>query len=132
MKQGWEIKKLGEVCEIICGQDYKSVKDDNGKYPIYGTGGIMGYADDYICEANTVIIGRKGSINKPIFVESPFWNVDTAFGLVANQKILMPKYLYYFCVNYDFCFYPRAKLLFFPSHIPCFLFFCRGFLCRSE
>ena len=41
MKQGWEIKKLGEVCDIICGQDYKSVKDDNGKYPIYGTGGIM-------------------------------------------------------------------------------------------
>lgn len=42
MKEGWEIKTLGEVCEIICGQDYKSVKDDNGKYPIYGTGGIMG------------------------------------------------------------------------------------------
>ena len=62
----------------------------------------MGYADDYICEADTVIIGRKGSINNPIFVEEPFWNVDTAFGLVAKQGVLLSRYLYYFCRNYDF------------------------------
>ena len=62
----------------------------------------MGYADDYICEADTVIVGRKGSINNPIFVEEPFWNVDTAFGLVAKQEVLLPRYLYYFCRNYDF------------------------------
>lgn len=62
----------------------------------------MGYADDYICEANSVIIGRKGNINNPIFVETPFWNVDTAFGLCVNPFKLWPKYLYYFCENYDF------------------------------
>lgn len=62
----------------------------------------MGYADDYICEADTVIIGRKGNINKPIYVKTPFWNVDTAFGLVANQEVLLPQYLFYFCVQYDF------------------------------
>lgn len=37
----------------------------------------MGYADEYLCEAETVVIGRKGTINKPIYVETPFWNVDT-------------------------------------------------------
>ena len=102
MKQGWEIKKLGEVCDIICGQDYKSVKDDNGKYPIYGTGGIMGYASQYRCPANSVIIGRKGSINNPLFVETEFWNVDTAFGVVPNEKILHSKFFYLFCKDYDF------------------------------
>ena len=102
MKQGWEIKKLGEVCDIICGQDYKSVKDDNGKYPIYGTGGIMGYASQYRCPANSVIIGRKGSINNPLFVETEFWNVDTAFGVVPDEKILHPKFFYLFCKDYDF------------------------------
>ena len=86
MKQGWEIKKLGEVCEVICGQDYKAVKDDNGKYPIYGTGGVMGYASQYRCPSNSVIIGRKGSINNPLFVETEFWNVDTAFGLCLIKK----------------------------------------------
>ena len=62
----------------------------------------MGYANDYICDAETVIIGRKGNINKPIFVEEPFWNVDTAFGLAAKRDLLLPKYLYYFCLRYDF------------------------------
>ena len=84
------------------GKNQKAVENPNGKYPIYGSGGVMGYADDYICNANTVIVGRKGSINNPIFVEEPFWNVDTAFGLEAKQDILLPKYLYYFCKHFDF------------------------------
>ena len=91
-----------DVLIIKNGRNQRAVENSNGKYPIYGSGGIMGYADDYICEADTVIIGRKGSINNPIFVEEPFWNVDTAFGLVAKQEVLLPRYLYYFCRNYDF------------------------------
>lgn len=62
----------------------------------------MGYADDYICKANTVVVGRKGSINNPIFVEKPFWNVDTAFGLEPNQDKLLPRYLFYFCKHFNF------------------------------
>ena len=62
----------------------------------------MGYADDYICDAYTVIIGRKGNINNPIFVEEPFWNVDTAFGLSANTDVILPRFLYYFCKKFDF------------------------------
>ncbi|MBR5265786.1 MAG: restriction endonuclease subunit S, partial [Clostridia bacterium] len=94
--------KLSEVVTIINGKNQKKVENPNGKYPIYGSGGIMGYADDYLCEADTVIIGRKGSINKPIFVNTPFWNVDTAFGLCANREKILPKYLFYFCEKFDF------------------------------
>ena len=94
--------KFSEVLTIINGKNQSKVENPYGKYPIYGSGGIMGYADDYICEPHTVIIGRKGSINKPIFVETPFWNVDTAFGLFANRDVLLPKYLYYFCEQFDF------------------------------
>ena len=91
-----------DILEIKNGRNQKNVENPNGKYPIYGSGGIMGYADDYICEADTVIIGRKGRINNPIYVEEPFWNVDTAFGLSAKREILMPRYLYYFCQYFDF------------------------------
>ena len=93
---------FADVLEIKNGRNQRAVEDPNGKYPIYGSGGIMGYANDYICDAETVIIGRKGNINKPIFVEEPFWNVDTAFGLAAKRNLLLPKYLYYFCLRYDF------------------------------
>lgn len=94
--------KFSEVLTIVNGRNQKQVVCDDGKYPIYGSGGIMGYANDYICKAETIVIGRKGSINKPIFVETPFWNVDTAFGLCANSEKLNPKYLYYFCEKFDF------------------------------
>ena len=94
--------KFADVVEIRNGRNQRQVACESGKYPIYGSGGVMGYASDYICEAETIVLGRKGSINHPIFVEEPFWNVDTAFGLAANRKFILPKYLYYFCVNFDF------------------------------
>lgn len=93
---------FGDVLTIKNGRNQKAVENPKGKYPIYGSGGVMGYADDYICSANTVVIGRKGSINNPIFVECPFWNVDTAFGLEAKTEVLIPRYLYYFCKHFNF------------------------------
>lgn len=91
-----------DVLTIRNGRNQRAVEDINGKYPIYGSGGIIGYANDYLCEEDTVIIGRKGNINNPMYVCEKFWNVDTAFGLVANSNKLFPKYLYYFCLQYDF------------------------------
>ena len=91
-----------DVLTIKNGKNQKAVENPKGKYPIFGSGGVMGYADDYICSANTVVIGRKGSINNPIFVECPFWNVDTAFGLEAKTEVLIPRYLYYFCKHFNF------------------------------
>ena len=91
-----------DVLEIKNGRNQKTVENPEGKYPIYGSGGVIGYADDYICEGQTVVIGRKGSINNPLYVDEPFWNVDTAFGLCANKDILLPKYLYYFYRKFDF------------------------------
>lgn len=94
--------RFSDVLTIINGRNQKKVENPSGQYPIYGSGGVMGYADEYLCEAETVVIGRKGTINKPIFVETPFWNVDTAFGLSAHKDKLLPKYLFYFCEIFDF------------------------------
>lgn len=93
---------FADVLTIVNGRNQRKVEDYNGKYPIYGSGGIMGWANAFLCPENTTVIGRKGSINNPIFVERKFWNVDTAFGLVANPAILLPKFLYYFCVSFNF------------------------------
>ena len=94
-------KQWNEVLSIVSGKNQKAVVNPEGKYPIYGSGGIMGYADDYLCEAGTTIVGRKGTINNPIFVAERFWNVDTAFGITPGEE-LDPKYLYYFCCHFNF------------------------------
>ena len=94
--------RLGDVLRVVHGKNQKDVKDEDGKYPIYGSGGQMGWANSFICPANTVIIGRKGNINKPIYVTEPFWNVDTAFGLVAKPGLLDARFLFHFCKYFDF------------------------------
>ena len=104
------IKEWDEILSIYNGKNQKAVVNECGKYPIYGSGGIMGYANDFICPEGTTIIGRKGSINNPIFVETKFWNVDTAFGLVANKN-LNSKYLYYFCLGYNFLKHNKSTTL---------------------
>lgn len=96
------IYTFSEVLEIHNGKNQRNVENKNGNYPIYGSGGIIGFADKYLCDEPAVIIGRKGSINNPIFVDKPFWNVDTAFALVPNSSLLDVRYLYYFCLSYNF------------------------------
>lgn len=94
-------RKWTDILTIVSGKNQKAVANPNGQYPIYGSGGIMGYADEYLCEAGTTIVGRKGTINNPIFVSERFWNVDTAFGVTPGEE-LHPKYLYYFCRYFNF------------------------------
>ena len=90
----YKVYKWSDVLTIINGRNQNAVECEDGEYPIYGSGGVMGKANDYLCPPNCTIIGRKGNINKPIYVETKFWNVDTAFGLSANEEILNPRYLY--------------------------------------
>ena len=100
--KGWEVYNFEECLEIRNGKSQKKVETSEGMYPIYGSGGIMSFANDYISEENTVIIGRKGNINKPILVREKYWHVDTAFGLNPHIEKLHFFYLYYFCIRYNF------------------------------
>ena len=101
LPNGWNLVQFSDVCEIVSGKNQKDVVNDSGAYPIYGSGGKMGYANDYLCDPGTTIVGRKGTINKPIFVKDKFWNVDTAFGLSPYDGI--NKLLFhFFCLSFNF------------------------------
>lgn len=101
LPEGWKWVNVGSIAEVINGKNQKEVEDENGLYPIYGSGGIIGRAKDFICPENCTIIGRKGTINNPIFVETKFWNVDTAFGMKPFNSV-NPKFYFYFCKNFNF------------------------------
>ena len=100
--KNWKTYTWNDVLVIKNGKNQKNVENNKGIYPICGSGGIMSYADDYITESNSVIIGRKGNINNPILMREKFWNVDTAFGLEPNTTILNVDYLFMFCSFFDF------------------------------
>ena len=111
LPKGWCLCKISSVVDIVNGKSQKNVESPTGKYPIYGSGGIIGKAMEYTCLAGSTIIGRKGTINHPIFVEENFWNVDTAFGMKANNQILEDEYFYCFCLYFDFSKLDKSSAL---------------------
>ena len=91
----YKLFTLGELVTIKYGKNQKKVQSEDGTIPIYGTGGFMGYATDALYDKPSVLIGRKGTINKVRYVDHPFWTVDTLFYTEVNKKLVIPKYLYY-------------------------------------
>ncbi len=87
----WEVKRLGEVLSIGNGKDYKHLSV--GHVPVFGTGGIITYVNNYLYNGDTVCIGRKGTIDKPIFYSGKIWTVDTLFYTYAF-KTTFARYIY--------------------------------------
>ena len=87
----WEELKFKEVIKIKYGKDHKKL--DDGDIPVLGTGGIMRYVDSYLYDGESILIGRKGTIDKPQFISGKFWTVDTLFYTEIGKKIL-PKFAF--------------------------------------
>jgi type I restriction enzyme, S subunit len=89
-----EFKRLGDIVRIRNGKDHKTLGD--GNFPVYGSGGIMRYANTYAYDKPSVLIPRKGSLGNLFFVNVPFWTVDTIFYTEIDETLIRPKFFYYF------------------------------------
>lgn len=102
--------KLSNLITLKYGKSQKKIESQCG-YPIYGTGGIMGYANTYLYNKETILFGRKGSISNVQFIKEPFWCVDTTFYSIINEDIVIPKYLYYKLSTIDFNLYNEGTTI---------------------
>lgn len=75
--KGWRVGTLSELVAVKYGKDHKKLTD--GPYPVYGSGGIMRYVERPIYTKESVLIPRKGTLNNVIYLNEPFWSVDTMF-----------------------------------------------------
>ena len=91
---GVEYKKLEDVLTIKNGRDYKQFGE--GDVPVYGSGGIMTYINTAVYDKPSVLIPRKGSLDKLYYVDTPFWNVDTIFYTDIDTSLVEPKFIYYY------------------------------------
>lgn len=103
--EGWKEYKLKSLCEIGNGKDYKHL--GSGNIPVYGSGGYMTSVDDFLYDGESVCIGRKGTINKPIFLTGKFWTVDTLFYTHSFRNCL-PPFLYLIFLQIDWYKYNEA------------------------
>jgi len=77
--EDWRVRSVGSMLSVRHGRDQKQVECEDGAYPVLGTGGVIGRTDSFLYNKPSVLIGRKGTINKPVYMDSPFWTVDTLF-----------------------------------------------------
>lgn len=85
----WDTSELNDLVEVGNGRDYKHLNE--GRIPVYGTGGYMLSVDQALSYNKDAIgIGRKGTIDKPFLLRAPFWTVDTLFFVMARSSIDLP------------------------------------------
>ena len=99
--------KYKDVLKIKSGKDQKKVECESGIYPILGTGGQIGKTNSFLYDKPSVLIGRKGTINKPQYMETPFWTVDTLFYSHIYEPNI-PKYLFYYFQNVNWKKYDES------------------------
>lgn len=102
----WNNKRIGEILSLCHGKDYKHL--EIGDIPVMGTGGVITYVNKALCDWECVCIGRKGTIDRPYYMDKPFWSVDTLF----YSKPLgenMPKFQYYLFQNINWQLYNEAS-----------------------
>ena len=93
----WENKCLGDVLKVCHGKSQHQVVSQVGPYPIWATSGKIGEASDFIYQYPSVLIGRKGTIDRPFYVDTPFWCIDTIFYTKIKEQN-DAKFIYYlFC-----------------------------------
>jgi type I restriction enzyme, S subunit len=102
--ESWDVRKLKYSARIQGGKDQKDVIDDNGQFPVYGSGGIFGYAKAYLYDGESLLLGRKGTIDKPLYVNGKFWTVDTMYYTIMSSNTVA-KWLYYASTTIKFDYF---------------------------
>lgn len=105
----WTASSLRRLVEIQNGSDHKHIEQDEG-YPVIGSGGPFAYASRYMYDGESVLLGRKGTIDKPLYVNGPFWTVDTMYWTKIRPGV-SGRYAYYSSLTIPFSFYSTNTAL---------------------
>ena len=106
----WEVTKLKYALLINNGKDYKDIEVEEGGYPVIGSGGVFARSRNYMYDGDVVLLGRKGTIDKPLFYSGKFWTVDTMFYSTALNGNNI-KFMYYSSLLIPFSYYSTATAL---------------------
>ena len=94
----WDKGTLSDLLTVKYGKDHKHLLD--GSIPLFGSGGIMRYVEKSLYNKVSVLIPRKGTLSNVMYVDEPFWSVDTMF-YTEIHKPYSAKFIYYFVKSKD-------------------------------
>jgi type I restriction enzyme S subunit len=105
----WEVVQFKQLVDIQNGSDHKHVEAADG-YPVLGSGGIFTYASDFLYDGESVLLGRKGTIDKPLHITGRFWTVDTMYWTKINPGT-SGRFIYYSALTIPFDYYSTNTAL---------------------
>jgi len=105
----WSIASFKRLVEFQNGADHKTVEVGDG-YPVYGSGGVFAQASDYLYDGESVLLGRKGTIDKPLHVNGKFWTVDTMYWTRIKEGA-SGRFCYYAATSFPFAYYSTNTAL---------------------
>jgi type I restriction enzyme S subunit len=106
----WVSGSLKHLAWIRNGRGYKDVESPDGEYPVIGSGGQFSNATRYLYDGESVLLGRKGTIDKPLYINGRFWTVDTMFYTEVSSGA-SAKFLYYNALTIPFQYYSTSTAL---------------------
>lgn len=106
----WQMGAFKHMAWIRNGRDYKDVESPEGDYPVIGSGGQFSNATHFLYDGESVLLGRKGTIDKPLYINGRFWTVDTMFYTEVFDQA-NTKFLYYFSLTIPFQYYSTNTAL---------------------
>ena len=95
-QSNWKWGYLSDLIDVKYGKDHKKFSD--GIYPVYGSGGVMRYIEKPLYSKESVLVPRKGTLNNVIYVNEPFWSVDTMF-YTEMKRTHIAKFIFHFLKN---------------------------------
>jgi len=105
----WDIAPFKRLVDIQNGSDHKHIEQDEG-YPVIGSGGQFAYASEFMYDGESVLLGRKGTIDKPLYVLGKFWTVDTMYWTKISPDAC-GRFAYYLALNIPFDYYSTNTAL---------------------
>ncbi|MHA1856211.1 MAG: restriction endonuclease subunit S [Promethearchaeota archaeon] len=81
----WIKKKIGQCIKLIYGKGLTKKERKQGKIPVFGSNGIIGYHNKKLVKGPGIIVGRKGSVGKVTFSKKDFWPIDTTYYVKTNK-----------------------------------------------
>lgn len=103
----WSVTRLKDQLKINNG---KEIENDDGGVPVYGSGGVFKWTDKVLCDGPALLLGRKGTVDKPLLVKEPFWTVDTMFYSTAKNEACLD-YLYFCSTCFDYKYFQTGSTL---------------------
>ncbi len=94
LKGSWGMSKaLSQLADVEYGRSPNAVRDENGEYPIYGSGGLVGWASKPLFDRSGVVVARKGTLTNPTYADEKYWVITTAYSAIPNRMLMLSGFI---------------------------------------